>query len=96
MDLISAVGVFAASLGVGRLKSWTTALDGRVGAAIKPVTPLVVAAAGIGLPYLTEALGLAPVDPSVFVTAPTATVVAVTAHELAKRIRPVDPVRPSS
>lgn len=86
-DLLSAAGVFAASFVLGQLKSRTAALDGRIGSFIKPLQPAIVVLAGVGLPTLTAALGIAPVDPSVFVTAPTATIAAVTFREAAERLR---------
>lgn len=86
-DLLAALGVFAASAVLGTVKKYTAALDGRIGSAVKPLQPLLVAAAGIALPYATAALGIGSVDPSVFVTAPTATIAAVTLREAARRLR---------
>lgn len=86
-DLISVVGVFGGSALLGLMKKYTSLLDHRIGKAIKPLQPTLVAVAGIGLPYLTSALGISSVDPSVFVTAPTATVAAVSLREVALRLR---------
>lgn len=87
VDLLSAAGVFVASALFGTIKSRTSALDGKIGAFVKPVQPLLVAVAGIALPYASAALGIGTVDPSVFVTAPTATILAVTMRETAARLR---------
>lgn len=87
MDLISVLGVLAGSSLFGVVKKQTMALDGKIGKAVKPMQPALVMAAGVGLPYLTDALGIAAVDPSVFITAPTATIAVVTVRETAARIR---------
>jgi hypothetical protein len=87
LDLVSAAGVVATSLALGFLKKHTGALDGAIGHLVKPVQPALLLAVGIGLPWLTAQLGIAgPVDPAVFVTAPTATVLAVTFRELNRRL----------
>lgn len=87
MDFMAALGTLAGSGLLGTVKKYTGILDGKIGSAIKPVQPLLVAAAGIGLPYLTQALGIGEVDPSVFITAPTATIAVVSAREATQRIR---------
>lgn len=86
-DLLATAGVFVASAVLGALKGHTSALDGKLGRIVKPFQPALVALAGFGLPAVTAALGIAPVDPSVFVTAPTATIAAVTLREAAARLR---------
>lgn len=86
MDLISIGGALLGSALLGVTKKYTTILDGKVGNAIKPVQPILVGLAGVGLPYLTGALGIAPVDPSVFVTAPTATLAIVAMREANERL----------
>lgn len=85
-ELVAVLGVAVASSALGLVKHYTSALDGRVGGAIKPLQPALVALAGVALPYATAALGIAPVDPAVFVTAPTATIAAVTMREAAARL----------
>jgi len=87
LDLVSAAGAFGASLALGFLKKHTGTLDGAIGKAIKPLQPAIVFGAGLALPWLGAKLGLSgPVDPAVFVTAPTATLIAVTARELRARV----------
>jgi hypothetical protein len=86
-DLVSAAGAVGASLALGFLKTHTAALDGAIGKAIKPLQPAIVLGVGLGLPWLTARLGIAGgVDAAVFVTAPTATILAVTARELRRRV----------
>lgn len=92
LDLVSAAGVFVASIGLGFVKKHTTALDGTIGRAVKPLQPALVFGAGLALPWLGAKLGLTgPIDPAVFVTAPTATLLAVTARELRARAFPSSP-----
>ena len=86
-DFMSAAGVFAASALLGLVKRHTSALDARVGRVVKPLQPVLITLAGLALPFATAALGIAPVDASVFVTAPTATIAAVTLREAAGRLR---------
>lgn len=86
-DLVSAAGAVGASLALGFLKKHTATLDGAIGKAIKPLQPAIVLGVGLGLPWLTARLGIADgVDAGVFVTAPTATILAVTVRELRRRV----------
>ncbi len=85
MDLISILGVLGGSSLLGVVKKYTGILDGKIGGAIKPFQPLVVMAAGIGLPYLTGVLGIAEIDPQVFVTAPSATLAIISLREGTRR-----------
>lgn len=85
-DPFAALGAVLGSMALGMLKKHTHTLDGRIGGAIKPFQPLLVAAAGIGLPYLTQAIGIASVDPATFVTAPLTTLALVSARESYERL----------
>lgn len=87
MDLISVAGVLGGSALLGLVKKYTGTLDGKIGDFIKPVQPMVVMAAGIGLPYLSQALGIGEIDPQVFITAPSATIAMVSMREGSRRIR---------
>lgn len=84
---VAALGAVGASTALGFVKSKTRLLDTWIGRKLKPVQPLVIYGAAIGLPYLVGALGIAPVDPEVFAAAPTATVATIAAREVLKRIR---------
>lgn len=86
-DLISTVGVLGASAALELLKPRLARLDARVLNAVKPLQPMILALAGVALPMATAALGVEPVDPSVFITAPSATVVAVSLREVALRLQ---------
>ena len=89
LDVLAAGSAFLASAALGFTKKFTGALDGKIGTTVKPLQPLIVTAVGIGLPVLASALHLttATPDASTFVTAPTATILAVTLREVAARIR---------
>ena len=88
LDPFAALGAALGSLALGFLKKHTGALDGKIGRAIKPLQPLIVAGAGIGLPYLSNAIGLiSEVDPMAFATAPLTTVALVSAREAVVRMR---------
>lgn len=88
-DPIAALGAFGASLALGFVKRHTHALDGWLGRKLKPLQPALILAGGLGLPYLTAALGLATVDPATFATAPTATIATIVARETLRRVRGV-------
>ena len=77
---------FAASFLLGATKKYTGLLDARIGAVVKPLQPLLLTVAGIGLPALASALGVGTVDPEAFVSAPAATLIAVTARETLRRL----------
>lgn len=81
LDPISALGALIGSALLGVVKKHTSALDGRIGSAIKPLQPLLVYAAGLGLPLAANALGIAPIDPAAFVTAPATTLALVSLRE---------------
>lgn len=81
MDFLSMLGVVGMSSLFGVVKSYTRAMDGKIGAVIKPFQPVLIALAGIGLPFLTQALGLGDIDPAVFVTAPTTTIAIIAMRE---------------
>lgn len=87
MDLISVLGVLGGSALFGVMKKYTGALDGKIGNVIKPFQPVAIMAAGIGLPFLTNALGIAEIDPQVFITAPSATIAMVSMREGSRRVR---------
>ncbi|KKN88096.1 hypothetical protein LCGC14_0251680 [marine sediment metagenome] len=87
MDFLSILGVVGGSALLGGLKSLTGSLDGKIGRAVKPLQPALLTLAGIGLPAAAQALGIAEVDPAMFVTAPTATVVMVSIREAMLRLR---------
>lgn len=87
MDLISVLGVLAGSSLLGVTKKYTGILDGKIGNVVKPVQPVLIGLAGIGLPLLTNALGIAEIDPSMFVTAPSATIAMVSMREGSRRVR---------
>lgn len=85
-NLATFAATFAASAALGFTKKYTSALDGSFGKIVKPVQPLLVTAAGIGLPLLANAIGIGQVDPNAFMAAPTATIVAVSLREVLKRL----------
>ncbi|MGE0347390.1 MAG: hypothetical protein AB7N73_14940 [Gemmatimonadales bacterium] len=86
LDPVSALGALGASALFGLVKKYTGLLDGRIGRAVKPLQPAIVTAAGIGLPFLTQLLGIAPVDPAAFTTAPLTTVALVSTREAWQRL----------
>jgi len=86
LDPFAALGAALGSMALGFLKSRTSILDGRIGSAVKPFQPLLVAAAGVGLPMLSAAIGIGAVDPMTFVTAPVTTLALVSAREGYERI----------
>lgn len=81
LDPIAGLGALAGSMLFGLVKKYTKLLDGRIGTAVKPLQPAIITAAGIGLPFLTSWLGIAPVDPAAFTTAPLTTVALVSTRE---------------
>lgn len=87
MDFLAALGVVGGSAFFGTLKSYTSILDGKIGKVIKPLQPALLTLAGIGLPFLTQSLGIMEIDPAVFVTAPTTTIAMVTMREGLLRAR---------
>ncbi len=87
MDFLSILGVAGGSLLFGGLKELTSLLDGKIGKIIKPLQPALITLAGIGLPIAAQALGIADIDPAIFVTAPTATIVMVSIREAMLRVR---------
>ncbi len=87
MDFLSMLGVIGMSTLFGVIKSYTSALDGKIGKFIKPMQPAILTLAGVALPFLTQALGIADVDPNVFVTAPATTVAMISMREASLRIR---------
>lgn len=86
LDPVAAIGATLGSMALGFLKSKTTILDAKVGAFVKPLQPLLVATAGIALPYATDRLGVDPVDPETLVSAFATTLLLVTAREGFSRI----------
>lgn len=86
LDPIAGLGALAGSALFGLVKKYTSVLDGKIGRAIKPLQPVVVMGAGIGLPFLTNWLGIAPVDPAALATAPLATVALVSTREVWRRL----------
>lgn len=87
MELLTAVGALVGSMALGATKKYTGFLDGKIGAVIKPVQPLLVLGASFLLPKAAVALGIAPVDAAQFISAPTATLAVVSAREALKRLR---------
>jgi hypothetical protein len=81
LDPFASLGAVLGSAALGLLKAHTSILDGKLGAVVKPFQPLLVLAAGIGLPYATAALGIAPLDPTAFVTAPLTTLALISLRE---------------
>jgi hypothetical protein len=86
LDPIAGLGALGASALFGLVKKYTRVLDGKVGRVVKPLQPAIITATGIGLPFLTSLLGIAPVDPAAFVTAPATTIALVTAREAWQRL----------
>jgi hypothetical protein len=87
-DLLAYGGAILGSLVLGFVKGPLGKADSAIVNLIKPVQPLIVGIAALGVPYLATALGLhGPVDPSVFVAAPTATVLTITAREVLARLK---------
>jgi hypothetical protein len=88
MDLIAIGGTLLGSLVLGITKKYTGVLDGAAGKLIKPVQPVVVLAAGLALPWLASKIGLVSgvPDASVFIAAPTATVITVALREALSRL----------
>ncbi len=89
MELVNVAAAFAGSAALGFLKSKTTLLDTKIGKAIKPIQPLLVYGAAVALPVVANKLGLISglPDPQMFVDAPTATILAVSAREGLARFR---------
>lgn len=86
LDPIAGLGALAGSVLFGLVKKYTGVLDGKIGRAVKPLQPVIVMAAGIGLPFLTSWLGIAPVDPAAFTTAPLTTVALISTREAWQRL----------
>ena len=76
------------SIILGAVKRNTTLFDSKIGDFIKPVQPAIVFGLSIGLPLLGNAIGITDIpDATVFANAPTATLVAITAREIFKRLQ---------
>lgn len=86
VDFLSILSVVGGSALLGAVKQ-TSVLDGKIGQVIKPLQPALLTLAGIGLPMLTQSLGIADVDPAMLVTAPTTTIAMVTAREGMLRVQ---------
>lgn len=86
-DLLTYGSVIGTTLALGAVKKYTTAADTWVGRKIKPVQPLVATVLGIALPLLIHGTPNVP-DPNVLTVAPTATLLAVAAAEVLRRIVP--------
>lgn len=86
VDFLSLLGAFGGSFVLGAAKKYTSVFDGTIGRAIKPVQPLLVAGAAMLLPRIGEALGIVSPDAAQFVSAPTATIIAVSAREGLRRL----------
>lgn len=86
VDLISIIGVSLGSLLLGVMKKYTAILDGKIGGVVKPFQPILIMAAGIGLPLLTNLLGIGTIDPQMLITAPSATILVVSMREGSRRI----------
>jgi hypothetical protein len=88
VDLLAFGAAFVASALLGFVKGPLGKADNAIVNALKPVQPLVVGIAALGVPYLAGVLGLREVpDVATFVSAPTATVLAVTFREVLARLR---------
>lgn len=85
-DPTAVSGAILASALLGGVKRYTTLADTWVGRKIKPLQPILVTAGAVGLPYLTSALGIGPVDADALVSAPAATILAITLREIARRV----------
>lgn len=89
--LLTYITTIATTAILGATKKATNWTDTRFGKLIKPIQPLVVLAAGLGIPKLLGALHLiSQVDTaavsSAFANAPAATVLSVAAAEIFARI----------
>jgi hypothetical protein len=90
LSIIVAGVTLAVSYAWGLVKKFTTVADTGFGAAVKPIQPLLVMIAGFALPLAAAKIGLLGAIPTgeAFVTAPLATVVAVTIRELWLKAKP--------
>jgi hypothetical protein len=87
--LITALTGLASSFLLGLFKSSTGALDTKIGAAIKPVQPLIILGLSAALPLIIHATGITgSLDPTQLVNAPTATIIGVVAREIATKLTP--------
>jgi uncharacterized membrane protein YoaK (UPF0700 family) len=90
IEFLNVWTALAAMLGVGvfaYVKKFTTLLDGKFTQWIKPVQPVVVAAASILLPIIANALHLVEIpDAALFASGPIATVILVALREIKERI----------
>lgn len=89
-NLATYATAFAATAFLGAVKKYTTAADTWVGKAIKPVQPWVVMGLSVLLPRIIHGTPNVP-DPGALAAAPTATLLAVGAAEILRRL-----VKPSS
>lgn len=87
VDVFAALGVALASAGLGFVKKYTTLLDNKLGAVVKPVQPLVIAAAGVALPWLSTYVDVGGLSAETLVTAPTSALLVVAAREATQRIQ---------
>lgn len=86
-DPTAVSGALLASALLGGIKRYTTIADTWAGRKLKPLQPLLITAGAVGLPYLSAALGIGPIDADALVTAPAATVLAITLREIARRVK---------
>lgn len=89
-DLLTYGAVLGTTFALGMAKRYTGLADTWLGNKIKPVQPLVAAILGVALPLLIHGTPNVP-DPNALSVAPTATLLAVAAAEVLRRIVPQRP-----
>lgn len=89
-NLATYATAFAATAFLGAAKKYTTIADTAIGKAIKPIQPWLVMGLSILLPRIIHGTPNTP-DPGALAAAPTATLLAVGAAEILRRL-----VKPSS
>lgn len=83
LELANLAAAFAGSAALGFVKSKTRVLDGKIGGFVKPIQPLLVYGAAVGLPLLASKIGLISgvPDAAAFIDAPLATLFTISARE---------------
>lgn len=84
-DLLTYGTAIGTTFALGAAKKYTNAADTWVGRKIKPVQPLLVGILSVALPALIHGTPNVP-DPQQLAVAPTATLLAVAAAEILRRV----------
>lgn len=85
-NLITWGSAFASVTVLQLIKTKTDWMDGKIGAVLKPIQPVIAMAASLIFPWIAVHTGIVA-DPQSFAAAPTATIAAVAAAEALKALK---------